>query len=166
VWTSVFQHAPRARQTPMKLKSRQLLFLPATITSPTNENTHIHTAEMDPAYAFEKPGNIALSKPAMFETSNAFNIPDGPEGRLCGNDSRCSQPGKSRCVRCKVRSQPYNPLTYTSLITQHRLIGIVVANAKRQHGRLTRDTAFHSRPNPPIPSSIPSKWTRRTGRPS
>jgi len=57
---------------------------------------------MDPAYAFEKPGNISLSKPGMFETSNAFNIPDGPEGRLCGNDSRCSQPGKSRCVRCKV----------------------------------------------------------------
>jgi hypothetical protein len=37
----------------------------------------------------------------MFLTS-AFNIPDGPEGRICGNDSRCSNPGKSRCVRCKV----------------------------------------------------------------
>lgn len=56
---------------------------------------------MDPAYAFEKPGAISLSKPAMFLTSNAFNIPDGP-GRLCGNDTVCSQPGKSRCVRCKV----------------------------------------------------------------
>ena len=33
---------------------------------------------MDPAYAFEKPGNIALSKPAMFLTASAFNIPDGP----------------------------------------------------------------------------------------
>jgi hypothetical protein len=57
---------------------------------------------MDPAYAFDKPGVISLSKPAMFLTSNAFNIPDGPEGRLCGNDSRCSNPGKSRCIRCKV----------------------------------------------------------------
>jgi hypothetical protein len=57
---------------------------------------------MDPAYAFDKPGVISLSKPAMFLTSNAFNIPDGPEGRLCGNDSRCSNPGKSRCLRCKV----------------------------------------------------------------
>jgi hypothetical protein len=57
---------------------------------------------MDPAYAFDKPGVISLSKPAMFLTSNAFNVPDGPEGRLCGNDSRCSNPGKSRCVRCKV----------------------------------------------------------------
>ncbi|KAM0718558.1 hypothetical protein Q7P37_005628 [Cladosporium fusiforme] len=57
---------------------------------------------MDPAYAFEKPGAISLSKPAMFLTANAFNIPDGPEGRLCGNDTVCSNPGKSRCIRCKV----------------------------------------------------------------
>lgn len=57
---------------------------------------------MDPAYAFEKPGAISLSKPAMFLTSNAFNIPDGPEGRLCGNDTVCSNPGKSRCIKCKV----------------------------------------------------------------
>lgn len=56
---------------------------------------------MDPAYAFEKPGAISLSKPAMFLTANAFNIPDGP-GRLCGNDTVCSNPGKSRCVKCKV----------------------------------------------------------------
>lgn len=56
---------------------------------------------MDPAYAFEKPGAISLSKPAMFLTANAFNIPDG-EGRLCGNDTVCSNAGKSRCIKCKV----------------------------------------------------------------